>query len=377
MRLHLTDAGVRALKPAAINQRQYKCWDTQTLGFGILVGGKSKTWFVMYGAKRVFKSLGGYPAISLSEARRKAQTLLGTRPEASVAPKFEFAIDEFLEDNYKDAKGRRTKSEAKRLLHSHFAPVKEKRLSDVTDTHISDCLAILADRPSEQLHAFRTVRTFFRWCTRPPRRYVPHSPLEGYKPPSEDRKGNRTLSDSELLKIWNACEVLETFGTMIRLMILWGTRNGETGRLQRPWLQDSVMVIPGEFTKNSRDHAVPVLPMAKALLDDLPLAGKYYFPGKKPDTHFNDGSWGKLKTELDELSGVSGWDVRDIRRTFRSNMAKLKVPRHIGELLINHATGVRNELDEIYDRYDYLDEKREALLKYESYLTTQLRRQAA
>ncbi|MEA2903043.1 MAG: hypothetical protein QOI12_430 [Alphaproteobacteria bacterium] len=374
MRLHLTDAGVRALKPAS---KQTKVWDTQTLGFGILVGGKSKTWFVMYGPRCVFKSLGGYPAVSLAEARKRAQTLLGTRPDPSTAPKFESVIDEFLEDNYKDAKGRRTKSEAKRLLNSHFPTLKEKRLSDITDAQISDDLSKLADRPSEQLHAFRAVRTFLRWCTRPPRRYIGHSPLEGYRPPGEDRKGSRILFDTELMKVWEACGELATFGTMIRLMVLWDTRNGETGRLQRSWLEDGVMVISGEVTKNQRDHAVPVLPIAKKLLEDLPMAGKFYFPGRAPDTHFNDGSWGKLKKELDDLSQVFDWDFRDIRRTFRSNMAKLKVPRHIGEILINHVTGTRNELDEIYDRYDYIDEKREALSKYEMLLTTLLRRRAA
>jgi hypothetical protein len=46
MRAHLTDVGVRALKPAT---KQFKVWDTQTLGFGLLVSEKTKTWFVTYG----------------------------------------------------------------------------------------------------------------------------------------------------------------------------------------------------------------------------------------------------------------------------------------------------------------------------------------
>lgn len=61
-----------------------------------------------------------------------------------------------------------------------------------------------------------------------------------------------------------------------------------------------------------------------------------------------------------------------MRRTFRSNMAKLKVPR---EILLNHVTGANNnDLDEIYDRYDYLDEKREALQKWETRLRALLTR---
>lgn len=44
MRAHLTEISVRAMKPAA---KQFKAWDTQTRGFGVLVSDKTKTWFVM------------------------------------------------------------------------------------------------------------------------------------------------------------------------------------------------------------------------------------------------------------------------------------------------------------------------------------------
>lgn len=68
---------------------------------------------------------------------------------------------------------------------------------------------------------------------------------------------------------------------------------------------------------------------------------------------------------MQEETGTSDWNLRDIRRTFRSNMARLKVPREVCEVLINHAPPV---LDEIYDRYDRLEEKRDALAKHEAFL---------
>jgi len=171
-----------------------------------------------------------------------------------------------------------------------------------------------------------------------------------------------------LVKVWNACE--GQFGAMVRLLILWGTRNGETGRLRRDWIDGDVLTIPGAFTKNGRAHAIPLLPMAKAVLDEQPERGDFFFPGRLlSETHFNDGSWGKFKKALEKRSGVRNWQLRDLRRTFRSNMAKLKIRREIAEQLLNHVTGAnRNELDEIYDRYDYLDEKREALEKWENRL---------
>ena len=131
-----------------------------------------------------------------------------------------------------------------------------------------------------------------------------------------------------------------------------------------------VMTIPGEFTKNGRAHAIPDSPdRASRFSIAKHKSTTTTFPALDQRSHFNDGSWGKLKQELDKRSGVSGWQVRDLRRTFRSTLAKLKVPREIAEVALNHVTGAgRNDLDEIYNRYDYLREKEEALTKLESYV---------
>jgi hypothetical protein len=53
-------------------------------------------------------------------------------------------------------------------------------------------------------------------------------------------------------------------------------------------------------------------------------------------------------------------------------MARLGVTRELCEILINHVTGTRNDLDEIYDRYDYINEKREALARHESHVAALL-----
>lgn len=54
------------------------------------------------------------------------------------------------------------------------------------------------------------------------------------------------------------------------------------------------------------------------------------------------------------------WTLHDLRRTGRSLMSRAKVPSdHAERLLGNVIGGVR----ETYDRYQYLDEKREALVK--------------
>jgi integrase len=363
--MHFTDLSVRALKPAPSKYH----WDDSTPGFGLWVGKRRKTWVVMRGADRKRVTVGRYPDLPLSTARVEAKRLLLQAPEPKeLKILFREARAVFLAENYRDASGR-TLSEASRHLNKHFKKLEAFGLSEIGDQDIKKSLDKLSDTPSEQLHAYRFLRTFFRWCTRAPRRFIKHSPMDGYEPPGKDKKGTRILTDKELVAVWKAADSPPY--CVVRLLILWGTRSGETRALRRLWAsagypsnQDWAMTIPGAFTKNGRDHAIPILPMAQAVLDGCP-AGPYYFPSRWGDSHLSDGAWSKIKREVQKKSGTKNWQLRDLRRTFRSTMARLKVPRDLCEVLINHAPPV---LDEIYDRYDRQEEKREALQRYETWL---------
>lgn len=58
--------------------------------------------------------------------------------------------------------------------------------------------------------------------------------------------------------------------------------------------------------------------------------------------------------------GVDAFVVHDLRRTFRSLLAKLGVPDQIAERCLNHSLqGVLK----VYNQYDYLDERRDALTR--------------
>lgn len=171
--LHLTDIAVRALKPT---DGYVSYWDDTTPGFGVRVGKRSKTWMVMRGRNRERISIGKYGDLSLAEARAEAKRLLSTAPEPkAVALTFAKARERFIEENYRETKPR-TKAEAERLLKKHFNGLDHRQLHSIDDADVKKQLDKLSDTPSEQLHAFRTARCFFRWCVRPPRRYIKHSP---------------------------------------------------------------------------------------------------------------------------------------------------------------------------------------------------------
>ena len=62
------------------------------------------------------------------------------------------------------------------------------------------------------------------------------------------------------------------------------------------------------------------------------------------------------------------WTLHDLRRTYRTNLSRLKVPPHIAERLLNH-TSARDPLEFVYDQYDFMDEKREAVEKYDAWFS--------
>ncbi|WP_428150933.1 tyrosine-type recombinase/integrase [Brevundimonas sp.] len=355
----LTEISVRALKGGDA----YKTYWDSTPGFGVRVGKRAKTFVVVRGKTRERISLGRVGEISLADARAEAKRLLATAPEPKVIRKtFAEARALFVEEHYRD-KGAGTKYQVKIVLEKHAASLDDLQLPAITDTHIKKALDAVADRPSTQLHLYRYLRVFFRWVARPPRRYITRSPMEGYDPPGRDRRGTRILSDDELRAVWNACDTPRT--AIFRILILWGSRNTETSLLGRVWKVDDVLTIPGSVTKNNRDHSIPVLPLAEATLKTAWGSNEHYFAGRFGDGHLSPTSLGKMHEEVLEASGTKDWQIRDLRRTFRSNMARLGVSREVCEVLINHAPPV---LDDIYDRYDRLPEKRTALAKYEEFV---------
>jgi len=358
--VRLTEISIRALK-AADSYKTY--YDDTVPGFGVRVGKRTKTYVVVRGRNRERVSIGKFDEMKLSDARTEAKRLLSSEPEAKLPPKtFETARTEFIERHYRD-KAERTKYNTERLLKRHFKSLEREQLGTIEDHHLRRCLDKLKDTPSEQLHAYRAVRCFLRWCVRSPRRYIKHSPMEGYEPPGQDRKGSRVLTDHELKAVWKAAEGHPH--ATVRLLVLWGTRNTETTVLEREWTVDGVLTIPGEHTKNGRDHAIPVLPLAQAVLDSLEGSNQHYIRSRWGASHLSARGFAKAAREVKERSETTGWTPRDLRRTFRSNMARLGVSREVCEVLINHAPPV---LDEIYDRYDRIAEKRAALEKHEAFI---------
>ena len=129
MKQHLTDIAVRSLK----SSEAARVWDTQTKGFGVLVGENKKSWIVRLGEKRTVRKLGSYPAMSLADARAKAKKLLIEPVDLSSTVIIDAAFEEYELTYGALNHGERMRYETRRLFKTYVLPtLGRKRVSQVT-----------------------------------------------------------------------------------------------------------------------------------------------------------------------------------------------------------------------------------------------------
>jgi integrase len=326
--------------------------------------GGSKTFVVNRNNSLI--TIGRFPILSLSEARGEAKRLLAEFTLGRVRPQsvtYAQATSLFLEDKTR-AKRPRTVADYKRLLGRLAF---RGQLSDITH---ADAMRRLNSfkAEGERNHLLVAAKVFFNWCIK--RRYITENPFAGLSQKQSPTR-SRVLSDTEIQSIWAATDEPTTFNTIVRLLLLTGQRRGEIAALQISWITNDHIVLPKEICKNSREHTFPTGQLASSLLKASDTNSGLLFPARgMPTKPFN--GWSKSKATLDKASGVSGWTLHDLRRTFATRLAEQGTPPHVIERLLNHVSGQISGVSAIYNRASYLPEMREALEKWEKYLTALL-----
>jgi integrase len=362
----LTDVTVRNLKPVAGKRITYL--DKTLKGFGVMLTPQGHASYVFtFGANRQRVKLGDVGVIKLADARTAARTIAAQRQlgqhQPRKAPAYKTALDDFLEAKKPDLKSR-TYADYKRLLTSYGFG--QEKLTDITPHAIIKKLQKLSR--GERAHAHVALKIFFRWAFR--NHLIDSNPMERMGSPPKSKKRSRILSNDELKAIWNACAGM--FGDIIKLCILTGQRRGEIVHLKWEWIKEDLITLPSEITKNSREHTFPIGPMARAVIDAQQRRNEtpYLFPARKTwrkhSTVYN--AWNKDMPKLRTASQTVAWVPHDCRRTFRTKWSELKVPREVAEKYINHITGAQSDVEQIYDRYHYLPEMREAVSAWEAHL---------
>ena len=104
--------------------------------------------------------------------------------------------------------------------------------------------------------------------------------------------------------------------------------------------------------------------MMEAVFNSTDCVNDQIFPAEgKPSGTFSGFSKCKKRFDLD--CPIEHWTLHDLRRTFATHLASLRVPPHIIERILNHSSGTISGVAAIYNRFSYQDEMREAIMLWE------------
>ena len=382
MTVKLTDRLLTSRKPPVVGRAIYT--DSTVPGLAFRVSAISarnpegrRDWFLRYRPRRQGQkavALGTYPAVSLSEARQRAGEIVAaakrgidliateeheaearTTAQARARPLSEIAAA------YLDSVKPRLRSfrSIESRTRCHIIPkLGNKPVGDVTR---SDVVEFLDDLEREeglrhQVNRCReTLRAIFAYAIE--RDLVTVNPVVGVSKRKVEIPRDRTLTANELTAFWQTIEKLpELPRAYFRLVLLTGARRNEVGGM--PWseldLDAGVWRLPSDRNKSGRAFEIPLSGLVVETLRALPRIGPLVFAlnGMRP---MSLHQWIERVRRDAKLLDTR---LHDLRRTLRTGLAELGVNFEVAERVLNHAMP---SLQAVYNRHNYLAEKRAAL----------------
>ena len=374
-RIKLTKSTIDAL-PSPSSDVVY--WDANSPGFGVKVTPKGRKVFVVLyrtggaGSKLRKYTIGPYGRVTLHQARVAAQKVFAAKHEGrdpaaekrqskcrAVADRIGDLLESFVIQRLAP---NRSAAEISRLLRREVGiPWAGRSVHSISKRDVVDLISAIVHRgaPGSANKTLKSVRTFFGWCVG--QAILDRSPAEGVPLPMKELARDRVLNDAELAQVLIAARTMGgPYGGIVEFLALTAQRREEVAGLR--WdemdLAQRVWTIPKARTKNAKAHMVHLSMQALAVLKRADRKGPVVFTllGTKPFQDFTHA-----KRRLDKLSGVTEWRLHDLRRTCVSGMARLGVAPHIADKILNHQAGTISGVAAVYQRHDFLAERRAAL----------------
>ena len=350
--------------------------------------------------KRSRLTLGAFPALSQSVARDRARDArklidLGIDPRraglrrnrAQVLPKdcpFEHGTVAWLAAEFMERfirPHRKHPEDVQRVLEVEILSrwstrdvrtIKPRDVLELLDGIVERGSPIMANRVAS------TLTQMFKFALH--RSVIDASPVQLlYRPGGPERARERVLGDNEVGPLLrNLDSVLKRAphtAAMVRICLFTACRRGELAGARWEDLDlegdGPTWRIPPENSKTGAECINALVPQAVKVFKRLKVKA-----GRSPWVLPAESGDGPIEPKLLTRSiarhqrafarlGLTGFTIHDLRRTVRTGLARLRVPPHIAEAVLNHrAPGIVA----VYDRHSYIDEKRDALTKWAAHL---------
>jgi integrase len=383
MKVRITDKYLKTMTLPAPGKMRMD-YDTELRGFAVRATGAGAKTFVlayMFGGAERRLTVGRYPALTVELARRRALELrrlvdLGNDPfdqkrQAAREMLIPQLCDRYLAEHA--IKKRSGHQDARRIERFVLKSWRNRRVKDISRADVDALVSPVAiETPYEAAHLLALVRKMFSFAL--DKGIVDFHPCLRMKSPAPNKARRRVLTSSRELQIfWRFTSggvwkriATDAESDCLRFIALIGCRSSEAAEL--PWseidMEQGVWVLPGERTKNKRDH---LLPLPQAALDILK---RRRVARPKDDFVFAGASAphlyaSRLCVVAKRLSkrvarlGFAMFRPHDLRRTVETGMAAAGVHREYRDRVLNH---VDNSVGGVhYNMYDYAQEKLNAL----------------
>jgi len=367
-------------------------FDGDLPGFGVRVTAGGKRIFLFQyraptGVRRMV--LGAFGTeLTTKQARGKAQIRLGevrdgrdpeaerrTKRTAEVVAKAEakvaaaeaaFTLRHLVDEwDAKHLVGMRAsyRSDAVGRLQRHLGQLLELPAAEVTKAQAVRELDRIAKAAGETTarRVMGYARSAYSWTRK--RGAIAVNPFEGLPPIGREVARDRVLTPAEVGAIWGACPALPpVHGAFVRFLLLTLARRDEVASMRWGELAPdlSTWTLPAERAKNRRAHVVHLAEPARAILQELPRfdpEGLVFAtaPGKGLTT------FSYMVRLIAARSGTAGWRLHDFRRTGVTTLAGLGFAPHVCDRLLNHVTGAIQGVAAVYQRAEFLAERKAAL----------------
>lgn len=349
----------------------------------------TRSWYFEYKRKQLKKKIriGDATALSLSDVREKALGLrrdieIGLDPRAEqliIKKKDEeqaFTFAALVEGWLAAHRHLRTIANRKRVLDASALPIiGHLAVQDITRRDVIALIDKVADRGSkcsaDQVSVF--LSAVFNWgCDED---LCSNNPASRIRKRAHLRPRERVLSDDELGKIslflrGDAADgraISDITRKALLFTLLTGQRRGEVigTRIVEIELERRAWVLPGERTKNSRRHDLPLNTPAFALAKDLlTRAGKsqFLFPTATGDAACPHLHWRSISKALERACvrlNIEGVSTHCFRRTMATRLGDAGISGEVISRILNHAP--RDVTSRHYNHAKMTVQMREAL----------------
>ena len=398
MPIHLTDRVVKALPPPAGGKKDELIFDDRLSCLAVRNCKNGHKIFLVQGrqedSRQIRRPLGRLGVISTAKARKLAKAWAGrlasgadlhaeaaNRKAKSAQRKVDSAYtvsdltDEWVRAPKKNGVTKRqgyAQASDRRLRRTLGALLAKPAASITFDDLIHACDAV--DKPAARHAAVVQVKTLFRWAKI--KRKITHNPAIDLELPESPASRDRCLEGEEMQAIWRAVRLFPPpYGTYTRALQGLCVRRGELARTRWSWFDDDLtsLTIPGAEMKTGRPHLVPISPLLRDLLRSLP---RFSWSDRvfTADGRRSLSGFGHLKRKIDEALIADGaklapWRLHDFRRSAVSWMAGEGVDIAVADLLLAHGkVSSLSSVGAIYQKFQWLDERRDALERWTGFL---------